>query len=223
MGGWMQTTHSMGLTIHPRVKKQVGARLAQAAWSLVYGHQDTTAWTGPVISGCSMTGTTIKLKFNRTLLQAAGAAVDVRDYNKTEQASVTWVLIAPLPADADKNYQYPNRQPWWGDSRDWINVDIAADPADKTAVIVTLPEGVQLGSGKTITAIKYGHQSPKGSPQSGEDKICCGNRDFATHPCAPESCPISSGQGGDKLPAMPFHAAIVGGKCKCFAPQVCDE
>ena len=83
---------------------------------------------------------------------------------------------------------------------------------------VTLPPGKN-----SITAIKYGHQSPKGSPQSGEDKICCGNRDFTTHPCKPASCPISSGKGADYLPAMPFHAAIVGGKCKCFAPQVCDE
>lgn len=41
--GWLQpggagsepTTHTMGVTIHPRVKRQVGARLAQAAWSLV--------------------------------------------------------------------------------------------------------------------------------------------------------------------------------------------
>ena len=113
---------------------------------------------------------------------------------------------------------------------------------------------VTLPPKTSITAIKYGHQSPKGSPQSvrlcdmgfssishtflcvvhrrlsacamvgqGEDKICCGNRDFATHPCKPASCPISSGSGLDYLPAMPFHAAIVDGKCRCFAPQVCDE
>ena len=75
----------------------------------------------------------------------------------------------------------------------------------------------------SITALKYGHQSPKGSPQSGEDKICCGNRNFAVDPCAPESCPISSGTGVNKLPAMPFHAEITSGKCKCFAPQVCNE
>ena len=37
------------------------------------------------------------------------------------------------------------------------------------------------------------------------------------------SCPISIGSGVDYLPAMPFHAAVIDGKCKCFAPQVCDE
>ena len=219
--GWLEpggngsepTTHTMGVTIHPRVKRQVGARLAQAAWSLVYGHTET-AWTGPVISGCEVVGEKLKVKFNQTLLKSA---VAVRDYNRTEKASVMWVLSEPVPSDADKNYQYQNRQPWWGDSAKWVNVDIDADPNDKAAVLVTLPPG------QPITAIKYGHMSPKGHPQSGEDKICCGDRDFATHPCAPESCPISSGVGADKLPAMPFHAAIVGGKCKCFAPQVCGE
>ena len=223
--GWLQpggngsepTTHSMGVTIHPRVKREVGSRLAQAAWSLVYDNP-TTAWTGPVISGCAVSGGQIHVKFNSTLLK--GGAVDVRDYNKTEKASVVWILTTPLPTDADKNYQYMNRDPWWGDSSAWTNVDIAADPADKTSVVVTLPKGITAGK---ITAIKYGHQSPKGSPQSGEDKICCGDRNFATHPCKPASCPISSGKGVDYLPAMPFHAAVVGGKCKCFAPQVCDE
>ena len=75
--------------------------------------------------------------------------------------------------------------------------------------------------GAAVTAVKYGHQSPKGSPQSGEDKICCGNRDFALDPCKPESCPLSAKEG--RLPAMPFHASVVGGKCVCFAPQTCDE
>jgi hypothetical protein len=125
----------MGLTIHPRVKRQVGARLAQAAWSLVYGHTDTT-WTGPVISGCEVVGEKLKVKFNQTLLKSG--AVAVRDYNKTEEASVMWVRTEPVPSDADKSYQYQNRQPWWGDSIKWVNVDIDTDPNDKVAVLVTL-------------------------------------------------------------------------------------
>jgi hypothetical protein len=177
------------------------------------------AWTGPVLSGCAVAGGggVIRVRFNASLLRGGGVAV--RDYNKTERASVMWVLATPLLADADKNYAYTNRDPWWGDSTRWTNVDIAADPADGAVVVVTLPPGLA----GPITAIKYGHISPKGSPQSGEDKICCGDRDFATHPCAPESCPITGGRGSDKLPAMPFHAAVVGGKCRCFPPQVCDE
>ena len=71
--------------------------------------------------------------------------------------------------------------------------------------------------------VVHRHLSACARGGKGEDKICCGNRDFATHPCKPASCPISSGSGLDYLPAMPFHAAIVDGKCRCCAPQVCDE
>eukprot|EP01043_Picozoa_sp_COSAG02_P005924 COSAG02_NODE_164_length_32230_cov_37.505587_16_plen_70_part_00 len=47
-----------------------------------------------------------------------------------------WILTTPLPTDADKNYAYTNREPWWGDSSAWVNVDIAADASDKSSVIV---------------------------------------------------------------------------------------
>ena len=39
------------------------------------------------------------------------------------------------------------------------------------------------------------------------------------------SCPIkttSDAVGSFPLPALPFRAAIVGGKCVCVLPQVCD-
>ena len=206
------TTPSMGLTIHPRVKRQVGARLAQAAWSVVYGHDDVPS-TGPVMSGCSKSARAITVKFNTSLLK--GGAIAVRDYNQTEEASVFWVLVdSPIPDDASKNWLYTNRQPWWGDDSEWKNVNIRLGDSPNTVVADV------SGITGTVTAIKYGHQSPKGSPQSGEDKICCGNRNFAQGACEPESCPISA-MGG--LPAMPFYAQVVDGFCKCVAPQVCDE
>ena len=46
-GASKPVTPSMGVTIHPRVKRQVGARLAQAAWSLYYNHPEV-AFTGSV-------------------------------------------------------------------------------------------------------------------------------------------------------------------------------
>ena len=135
------------------MKRQVGSRLAQAAWSLVYNNP-TVAWTGPVISGCEVSGSQVRVKFNSTLLK--GGAVDVRDYNKTDKASVMWVLTTPVPGDADKNYAYPNREQWWGDSSAWTNVNFAADPADKTSVVITLPTGTGITASK-ITAIKCKH------------------------------------------------------------------
>lgn len=38
--------------------------------------------------------------------------------------------------------------------------------------------------------------------------------------CMPGGCPLYSAIS--ELPANPFFAAIVGGKCQCEAPQVCD-
>ncbi len=210
-------TPSRGVTIHPRIKRQVGERLARAAWALAYGHDDV-AWTGPVLSGCAVeaNGTQLRLRFNETLLQ--GDSVAVSEYNQTEMASVTWVLVnASVPSDAAANYVYVNRQEWWGDSNAWVNVNIVPAGDGSRDVIAALPPGVA----GHVAAVQYGHLSPKGHPQSGHDKICCGNRDFQVDPCAPESCPIASREA--KLPAMPFHAAIVDGKCKCFAPQTCDE
>merc|ERR1712070_1226659 len=97
---------------------------------------------------------------NTSLLK--GGHVVVSAYNESEQASVTWVCTKAIPGDADKNWLYQNRQAWWGDDSEWKNANIAADPSDPTKVVVTLPAGVHAAS---LTAIKYGHQSPKGSPQ----------------------------------------------------------
>jgi len=62
-------------------------------------------------------------------------------------------------------------------------------------------------------------------------KGCCGNNPNATTtPCPLASCPLMAtwpGSGGAAegvtLPANPFIAHIVGGRCKCVMPQTCDE
>ena len=201
----------MGLTIHPRVKRQVGARLATAAWNVAYFHDDQP-FVGPVLAGCALerNGTVLRLKFDAELLK--GDTVALREYNQMDRASVTWVKMGESPPiDADRNWRYDNRAPWWGDDESWTNVDISLDGGD---VLALLPSGVRP------TAVQYGHLSPKGHPQNGHDKICCGDRDFTKGGCPPESCPLSA--TASRLPAMPFHARIIGGKCKCFAPQVCD-
>ena len=50
---------------------------------------------------------------------------------------------------------------------------------------------------------------------------CCNRGDskkFISEPCD-DVCPITSSPG--RLPANPFIAKIVGGKCACVPPQVC--
>jgi len=59
--------------VHPSTKIHVGRRLAQAAWSLHYGHSDVP-FTGPVVSACgiekdSQTGAAqLRVRFNTSLL-----------------------------------------------------------------------------------------------------------------------------------------------------------
>ena len=65
--------------IHPRDKRPVGRRLAQAALASVYGMHptDTPAIaTGPTLSGCQLADKTLTLKFNATLL--GSDSVEVR-------------------------------------------------------------------------------------------------------------------------------------------------
>ena len=67
-------------SLHPRVKKPIGVRLAQAAYAQVYG--GSNAVTGPTIAGCTLNKATRRLiiGFNKTLL-------------RTEQ--LTWRKEAP--------------------------------------------------------------------------------------------------------------------------------
>jgi|EP01046_Picozoa_sp_COSAG06_P047590 hypothetical protein len=39
-------------------------------------------------------------------------------------------------------------------------------------------------------------------------------------PCVPGSCPLITAT--HSLPANPFYANIVAGRCKCLPPQKCD-
>ena len=223
---WLPTTPQFMGGIHPSVKRPVGRRLAQAAWSLHYGHADT-AWTGPVVSGCaaSADGATLVVRFNGTLLGATNDTLVVSPYNRSEQASATFVRVgSPLPPDAERNFLYANRKPWWGDDGSWHPIDLKLDAATGEPLRGAAPHDVVYDirpfAGQTITGIKYGHGIPGMHPQSGHARVCCGSRQVSRVPCPPDSCPISSSGG---LPAMPFHAAIVGGVCRCLAPQLCDE
>jgi hypothetical protein len=63
------------------------------------------------------------------------------------------------------NYRYDNRAAWWGDDGTWINVDLRLDAATGD-VLADLP-----ADGGELTAVQYGHVSPKGHPQSGHDKV----------------------------------------------------
>lgn len=78
-------------SIHPRLKKPVGQRLAYAAARLLKqqergGRTAATgagAYTGPTISGCSMFSDQLVIKFNRSLLDGEGLLFRKFDDNST--------------------------------------------------------------------------------------------------------------------------------------------
>ena len=179
-----------------------------AAWNVAYGHTEQPA-TGPVLAGCLVVGSTIVLTYNRSLL--ASDSVRFKGYNKANKASNMEVLVGtPFPyAYADGNGHLGPKQ---YDSPPWQNADIQAGSAPNTITVDLAPFGA--GAAAALTGVRYARAFLVGHP------ACCGNVDFGKTPCPPNSCPLS----GDKsdLPAMPFEARIVGGKCRCLPPQVCD-
>lgn len=219
--GQFVTPQLMG-GVHPSTKIHVGARLAQAAWSLHYSHPEVP-YVGPVVSACGIVGGTLKVEFNSTLLGTDKIAVS--NYSRVEQASATFVRLGtPLPENAWENLLYVNRAPWWGDDSTWHSVDISLAPSGKGIVLdleglyARLPAAA-LAGGTAVTGVKYGQGIPGMIPQSGHKRVCCGTRDISTNPCPPSSCPVSSVAG--ELPAMPFIAVVTAdGDCVGLKPQV---
>ena len=198
--------------IHPRVKKPLGKRLAQAAWSLVYGNDDV-AWTGPVVSGCTVSDEEIVVTFNETFLK--GDTIVVSNYSKEHHASAAFVLVGEeFPENAAANYLYENRKPWWGDNSGWKNVEMRFVSSNSIALDISALKG------QTLTGVKYGHGVQGVYPENGHVRTCCGTLDISTSYCPPENCPIKSSAAD--LPAMPFMAQLINSKCKCLAPQECD-
>jgi hypothetical protein len=98
----------------------------------------------------------------------------------------------------------PNETGWIGWDSGWtmLSFEMASD----SSITVDLSPL----KGKTPTAVRYAWGTVD----------CCDMTDpdlYVTHGCIAE-CPIMS---TSQLPANPFIAKIVGGKCECVAPQVC--
>lgn len=90
-------------------------------------------------------------------------------------------------------------------SSGWVFASALA-VANATSVVATLPPGV----GVAPTAVRY----------AWGDYACCPGMDASTFFCPPTSCPIVT--SGTTEPAVPFWAAIVGGRCECDEPWDCS-
>ena len=209
----MGTNFYMG-PIHPRSKKPVGVRLAQAAAVTVYGQPGT--FTGPTISGCRVSGGSVTVTFNASLLGSETVQVQSYPpaYNNISSSAMA-VLVnprgfcfqsvgskhgAPQCID-DGSGSAPVNQTDSG----WVFVDIAEGSSNSITV------DLARVNGNAIYGIRYAM----------EDATCCQHYAPTSGPCPVESCPIMGRT--TRLPANPFMAHIVDGKCVCIPPQVCDE
>ena len=196
--------------IHPRDKKPVGFRLAQSAGITVYGLPG--AFTGPTISGCRVNAgsNTVTVTFNAQLLGADAVQVQAYPpaYNNVS-ASALAVLVDPHGwcfqssgahcIDDGTGAAAANET-----DSGWVYVDVAE--ASANSITVDLAR-----AGGEIYGIRYAMA----------DETCCQHYAPSSSPCPVGSCPLMG--KASRLPANPFMAHIVDGKCKCMPPQVCDE
>jgi len=237
-------------SLHPRTKGLIADRLAQAAYVTVYapppGGSELLA-TGPLLDGCTLAadGASLTLAFDAAALKGERVAVDKPAGYALSIAlenTATYVLVnASLPPTAHAGIDWTN-----GDNRYHGPYATGIDPQRGGAVVPGNEYGVEgwvavmpkAGAaanevvvdlaplrGALPTAIRYAvGGGGNGDFLAGSDagRFCCGPLlDASREPCPPASCPIHA-TGRLALPALPFTAEIVGGKCRCLPPQVCD-
>jgi hypothetical protein len=188
--------------IHPRIKSPVGRRLAHALFHSQLG--GTVAFTGPTISGCSLAGGEITLRFNATLLRGEPVSVGAWDADQTRwgTADSSGPMVCFPSLGAGDCLTSPSL---------WRAAAVRVG-ADAASAVLTLPAG--LGA---PAAVRYGW------PLSDAGDTCCPGKNATAGlaACTPGACPIKTAVS--LLPANPIYANVTaGGTCACLLPQVCD-
>eukprot|EP00038_Savillea_parva_P008384 m.176574 g.176574 ORF g.176574 m.176574 type:complete len:812 (-) comp14199_c0_seq1:171-2606(-) len=223
-GAAADTPVAMG-GIHPRSKKPVGDRLGQAAYNLVYGGKG--AYTGPTLSGCSLSGATLTINFNASLLAGDKVVLQPWGQGTPGKYGMTGGSYLDVQTNADNFCMEPGHDltgavvcpTWAGGTGKPVNTSTTTlDGGWIQGLNFTLnSDGASINvdlsplNGTAPTSVRYAWSIVN----------CCDLNDpdlYVTKPCGPASCPIMS---TSKLPANPFLAKIVNGKCECIAPQVC--
>ena len=216
-------------SIHPRPKRVVGERLAAAARAVVYG-DEAQIYTGPVLAGCKVvhaahhspfsSSVWIDISFDASLLR--GDAVVAWHAEQGGANALSWTgssgqFFAPGEYDSPMEVQVNNGS--------WVGVQILAtadreniDPAALVAGTATLPPNYNV---VTVSAGIDASANITGIRWAWGDNPCCPRLSRSMVPCPVNSCGI--GTVNSSLPAVPFVARIVGGRCKCLPPQKCDS
>ena len=82
-----------GGNIHPRNKLLLGDRIARAAIAIAYG-DDTLPFTGPVVTGCQVSGHQVTFSFNESLMRGEALRVKVaRGFEVRNAADGNWSFV----------------------------------------------------------------------------------------------------------------------------------
>ena len=193
------TPFFMGPSIHPRLKKPVGQRLALGALETAYGKGKGAF--GGVIQGCEAASGSLTLKFDMK-----GRKLLVGAYNKSNPVrSATAVQVGT----------------------EWVPVHVALGSAPGT-ISVDL-SALANSDAAAPTAVRYAwgatdKNANGGASPNGEDVSCC-EGDGIAEPCVPTQCPLLAAEPlapFGALPIDPFIAEIKAGKCVCPEPQECS-
>lgn len=218
-------------SIHPRVKRLVGTRLAKAARGLAYNDNEVV-WTGPVLTGCSTVPGGIKLSFDREklktdtimVLESTANAISLLDSQGSAWAVSMLRVLQQLGAQSPLEIQFgggPNPMQNGTDGI-WVAATLQPKCAPRGQ------DGVDPGQGgcnwdpatgsktdgwdevfvpvpaellSNVTGIRYAW---------GENP-CCPSFNRNVVPCPPASCPIQT--FNSTMPAVPFWASISRGQC----------
>lgn len=210
--------------VHPRPKMYVGQRLAQAAYATIYNGNAIAS--GPVVSGCTVSGASLTLTYNKTLLKGEKISWSKGASAQAETTALYVLVNTPFPTWASANHHDGAWQSYKGCYANgnevgvtgWVAVDATATGDNQLTVDLSPLKGA------VPTAIRYAYGTGGWGGDS-VNRMCCGPlTDVTLEPCAPDSCPLHAGESPFRLPGLPFLAEITeNGKCKCVAPQTCDE
>jgi len=244
-GLWTNSTPNQS-SLHPRTKGVSSDRLAQAAYASVYNTSTSLLSTGPIFSGCLISGQTLTITFDEAslknervlVLKPEGAEPLSLQLENTALYILTNPSGLPPAALAGHNFKSDSAQyhgPYsiglfQGNKvpgnefgvKGWVAVMPVAGPSPNQVSVDLSPL-----DGASPTAIRYnlgsggnGDFLNRTNGQAG--RLCCGPFvDVSKEPCFIGSCPIKA-SGRLNLPALPFLAQIKDGKCLCLPPTVCS-
>jgi len=209
-----------------------------AAYNTIYG--GSGAFTGPTLSSCATSGTSLTIQFNATLLRgdtlalqslqrAGGSQLFVQTNASLFCMEPQCLLNASSPGGAACSYIIPSNPragyayycPTWAGGEGVNGMVVPKGVFDsgwQSLNFTASPSGAAIVvdltplNGLAPTAVRYAWGMVD----------CCDHTDpdlYVKYGCIAQ-CPIMSSSG---LPGNPFAAKIVaGGTCECVAPQVCS-